>query len=341
MQNTSGDTPPQPLRAQASAADAGPEDPPRYAAVGSVQRDGDDPPHLVVSVTDHWLGWGEPGDLRHDGVRGVKPYLAAFQGALHCVFLREVDDHMQIFHTTSGRGRPGTWTVPIQLPFWSACRPALCEFRGVLYLVYRGYLDQNLWWAHTRDGLTWVSEGTIGPWGSHMSYLEPALAVSAAADRLMCVHRGMKSDGADDNRLWSTGFDGERWSDDAVAMNPNGYAYPIIGAPSAARWHDGVVAFAQLDEERSAFLMTRGVDGWAEGFKQPPLQGQLLPHGDRMMLLGIYPGDRPEVGRSSWICESSHLMAFGYQLPLFIAQYFVVEAPSGVIWDPWSGKTAE
>ncbi|MEV0621847.1 hypothetical protein AB0I81_51605 [Nonomuraea sp. NPDC050404] len=98
--------------------------------------------------------------------------------------------------------------------------PALAEFRGRLYCVYRGDQNDSLWWTvydpARNDG--WTTDRWFP---SHFSADGPALAVFN--DRLYCVHRGT----GNDQHLWWTRFDGTSWSAD-TRMNAGSSRGPAL-----------------------------------------------------------------------------------------------------------------
>jgi|GEM_PF-3094368 len=305
----------------------------RYVSLCAVIRDpGKSAPVLEVCRSPDGEHWSPGEAMFPGGVGGYRPAAAVFHGLVHAVFGVIQDGQMILMHTSSPTGEPGAWTAPQRLPCSSEARPALCVYRNRLYLVYRGFEDQNLWWASTRDGSTWESHGAIGEWNSHQAYSSPTLAL--LGDSMYCLHRGLNAGGVDDDRLWACHLNGNQWSADELVRSERGEEFHIVGEPSAVYWLDRLAVYIQQKgEHRCLPVMSRDGRSWMAGMPQAAEAAQLVAVGGKVISTGTR-GEPGSIRPGGWSRVSYDLRTFTPRAPLFDGRWMLDGPPATVVVEP-------
>jgi hypothetical protein len=111
----------------------------------------------------------------------------------------------------------------------SSIGPAISEFSGKLYAVWKDASDGGLWYA-SFDGSKWSAEARIPRVASSAA---PSLAVFG--NKLYAAWKGSNTD----QRLWYASFDGLKWSPQAQipgAASSSGPAFSVFNSKLYAVW---------------------------------------------------------------------------------------------------------
>jgi hypothetical protein len=99
--------------------------------------------------------WG-PASVFQDltGFASQAPALAVFNGHVHMAYAVSSGEIRFAEYTGSG------WENRLSdvNSRWTRGAPSLTSYAGRLYLIHRGYNDNNIWWASATDGVHFTSE---------------------------------------------------------------------------------------------------------------------------------------------------------------------------------------